>query len=142
MCSWDFTVEGEGVHAETVLNWGDDGSITHNGQHYEITNKGMINESWQMLKNGKVILTAKEPKFLRRTYLVTTEHGELELKPSRMMGYGRLLKGAGYDVEYKFVHPFTKRASISGTYLSADVMLFGFWLTIAIAKEKADNTAD
>ena len=139
LCSWDFSLNGEGLQGETRINFfTENGSIHLNGDAYEVRKQGLLSGKWVLEQHGKTLVTAHKENPFTRTIGFTAPGGAHRLSAQSMVGRTMVLTSPGSSVHIAPEHPFTRRATLSAAGQDPRVTVFAFWVTILLWR-RADN---
>ena len=140
LCSWNFDIAGNGHSASTELNWlGEQGNITVDGEYHDVRKHGAFSGLWTLEANSTPVANAKKSSVFTRTFELKTSSGAVILRAQSALGRTMLLKGAGFDGVIAPVHPFTRRASITGQISDFRTACFAFWLTVLVWRRDAQH---
>lgn len=142
LCSWNFDIAGSGHFASTQLNWlGEQGSMTIDGEHYDIRKDSLFRGHWTLDANSTTIASGQKSTAFTRTFELETAAGVVVLRAHSAFGRTMLLEGAGFDGVIAPAHMFTRRATISGQVPDFRTACFAFWLTALLWRRTAKNNA-
>ncbi|MGJ8638070.1 MAG: hypothetical protein ACSHYA_01640 [Opitutaceae bacterium] len=142
LLSWNFLVSGDGLEAELRVNWvGESGEIVLNGVEYVVEKSGFVSPVWKLLLQGQSVAEANKTSVMTRSFEIKAKTGALTLQAVSPFGRTMQLKGAGCSAMIKPNHPFTRRATISGTFADQEALLFAFWLSLLMWRRSANSSA-
>ena len=139
ICSWGFKLSGENFSAETDIDWvGESGEIAVNGRVLTVTKTGIFSPEWTLAENGITVATATKNSMLTRSFKIGSNDQSFDLEALSPFARSMSLVGAGISMNIEPVHPFTRRATISGTSNNDAVVAFAFWLTLLIWRRQSN----
>ncbi|MHB8070125.1 MAG: hypothetical protein ACYDIC_19710 [Desulfobaccales bacterium] len=140
LCSWNFDIAGSGHSAIAEFNWLDEqGNITADGEYHDVRKHGVFSGHWTLYANSTPVANAQKSSVFTRTFELETSSGAVILRAQSALGRTMLLEGAGFDAVIAPVHPFTRRASITGQISDFRTACFAFWLTVLLWRRDAQH---
>ncbi len=137
ICSWQFRLRGAQLQAETHLDvFTEQGSITIGSSHFAVHKDGMLSGRWTLLAGAEPVYAAKKVTPFHRTLVVDGPH-KGELRACSAFGRAMELECGNHHATLAPAHPFTRRASIVGTWPDDRLVVFAFWLTTLVWRRKA-----
>jgi hypothetical protein len=82
--------------------------------------------------NSTPVASAQKSSIFTRTFELGTSSGAVILRAQSALGRTMLLEGPGFNGLIAPVHPFTRRASITGQISDFRTACFAFWLTLLL----------
>ncbi|WP_164104568.1 hypothetical protein [Candidatus Laterigemmans baculatus] len=141
LCSWNYRLHAGGHSARIEINWtSEQGALEIDGERYEIQKHGPLSGHWTLTAGSKQLASAKKISAFTRTIELDTESGTVTLSAESAFGRTMLLAGAGFDAVIAPAHPFTRRASITGTIGDFRTVCFAFWLTVLLWRRAAQSS--
>ncbi len=116
---------------------GEGGAATIDGAEHRICKHGMFSGHWTMCSKYGTVASATKANALERTLAISTHAGDVRLSAHSAFGRTMLLGGSGFDAEIAPVHPFTRRATITGLIPDFPIACFAFWLTALMWRRAA-----
>jgi hypothetical protein len=133
LCSWNFDIAGLGHSASADLDWlGEQGNITVDGEYHDVRKHGAFSGHWTLEANATPVASAQKSSIFTRTFELKTSSGAVILRTQSALVRTMLLEGAGFDGVIAPVHPFTRRATITGQISDFPTACFAFWLTLLL----------
>ena len=130
ICSWNYLLHGDGHDARVDFNWmGEQGSLWIDNQEYRIEKDGLFSGSWRMESAEGTLFHAKKTSAFTRAFEISGRGVHATLHASSAFGRTMILNGGGQQSVIAPAHPFTRRASMSGTCGDFRLAAFAFWLT-------------
>lgn len=140
LCSWNFDIAASGHSASAEFNWlGEQGNITIDGEYHEVRKHDVFSGHWTLDVNATTVANAQKSSIFTRTFELETSSGTVILRAQSAWGRTMLLEGAGFDGVIAPVHPFTRRASITGQIADFRTACFAFWLTVLLWRRDAQH---
>ena len=140
LCSWNFDIAGSGHSASAEFNWLDEqGNLTVDGEYHEVRKHGVFSGHWTFYANSTPVANAQKSSVFTRTFELETSSGMVILRAQSALGRTLLLEGAGFDAVIAPVHPFTRRASITGQIADFHTACLAFWLTVLLWRRDAHH---
>ena len=106
----------------------EDGKLEIDGTPYGIMKEGMFSGSWNLTHGTSVIYRAQKSNPFTRTFEIDGEAAYTLAAESPLMRAMRL-SGPGHRLVLAPVHPFTRRATVVGSWSDLRLVAFAFWLT-------------
>lgn len=140
LCSWSFDIAASGHSASTEINWlGEQGNLTIDGADHEVRKHDVFIGHWTLEANSTTLAHAQKSSVFTRTFELETSSGAVILRAQSAWGRTMLVEGADFDAVIAPVHPFTRRASITGQIPDFRTACFAFWLTILLWRRDAQS---
>lgn len=140
ICSWDFDLESSEHSASVEFNWvGEEGTIRMDGHLHRIEKHGVFSGQWTMEESAQTVATAKKSSAFTRSFDLTTPAGTITMRAESAFGRTMILKGPRFDGTITPVHPFTRRAMITGQISDFRMACFAFWLTVLLWRRAAQS---
>jgi hypothetical protein len=141
VCSWNYFLRGDGHDANVEFNWvGEQGRLRIDDQEFRIEKDGLFSGSWRMLSDHGTLFTARKTSPFTRTFEIAGDGIQATLHAASAFGRTMILDSAGQQSVIAPAHPFTRRASMSGTCGDFRLAAFAFWLTGLIWRRAASNS--
>lgn len=129
-----------GHFASARFNWIDEqGNIAIDGEYHEVRKHGVFSGHWTLEANSTTVASAQKSNVFTRTFELETSSGTVILRAQSAWGCTMLLEGDGFDGVIAPVHPFTRRASITGQISDFRTACFAFWLTVLLWRRDAQH---
>ncbi len=145
ICSWDYRVLGtSGAQAEVLFGIvTKPGKILVGDQDLAARKHGLCGGRWTLESGGKVKVEARQPRLLRRLYVLNTTEGEYTLRAtSAFRSSYDLLRGETTVGRIWPAHVFTKRAYVDcDAAVPITTQLFAFWLAALTWRDAANAVA-
>ncbi|WP_338288447.1 hypothetical protein [Luteolibacter sp. LG18] len=142
VCSWGFSLEGEGQSATTRLGGWESGTIELAGRTIEIERQGAFSGTWVATdESGRVIATARKTSAFTRTVEGESPAGPFTLKADSAFRRAMRFETPRGSAVIAPDHAFTRRASIEDHGLDFTTSCFAFWMTALLWKRAADSAA-
>jgi hypothetical protein len=133
ICSWNFAIAASGHSASAEFNWlSEQGNLMIDGEYHEVWKHDFFSGHWTLKANATTVANARKSSAFTRTFELETSSGALTLRAQSAWGRTMLLEGAGFDAVIAPVHPFTRRATITGRIADFRTACFAFWLTVLL----------
>lgn len=131
ICSWNYEITdgAENYAVIKLTHFGERGSITANGEQFTIHTPSIFHSRWTLNQGVSSIFSANKMNLFTRTVEICAGSDKFELKGVSPFTREMILQGAGISCILEPQHPFTRRATISGTWDDFRLVAFGFWLT-------------
>jgi hypothetical protein len=140
VCSWNYSLRGNGHDANVEFNWvGEQGRLRIDDQEFRIKKDGLFCGSWRMLSGHTTLFTARKTSPFTRTFEIAGDGIQATLHAASAFGQTMILDNAGQQSVIARAHPFTRRASMSGTCGDFRLAAFAFWLTALIWRQAANS---
>ena len=137
-------MEGDGLLADITFNiWKEKGTITLNGQQFDVQKDGMLSRKWTLVLGGREIASATKVSLFKRTFDITMGLDEWQLRAESALGRRFLIIRSNEIIgRISPVHGFTRRATVEMTASAYDSQLvaFSFWLVILIWRRAASSS--
>jgi hypothetical protein len=142
LCSWDYDLAASGHSASAEFNWVDEqGSMTIGGEYHGVRKHGVFSGHWTLEAHSAAIATAQKANAFTRSFHLATTSGSVALSAQSALERTMLLHGAGFDGVIAPVHPFTRRATITGQIPDFRTACFAFWLTVLLWRRAAHSSS-
>ena len=146
ICSWEFSLDGDGHHAILEFNWGgEQGRITADGIRFEVRKHGVFSGHWTLDRAGREVVTAQKPTPFARTFEIRDHNGAVVLRAESPFSRRFRIERFGDTVATVFPdHPFTRRATIESVIAQKQeftTVSFCFWLVVLIWRRAAHSSA-
>lgn len=143
ICSYNFTLEGDGCHADLRLDWLlEQGTIEIDGQLFEVRKHGPLSGHWTLESAGRTAVSAQKSNIVTRTFELQDLTAKCTLRAVSAFGRSfRIEKSGEAVVAIKPDHPLTRRATIQTgvSPLACTTLAFAFWL-VALMWRRGDST--
>lgn len=140
ICSWNFDLRTSGHSASVEFDWmGEQGAMTIDGMPHEVRKHGMFSGQWTLEANSTTLASAQKSNPFTRSFDLTTSSGTVVLRAESAFGRAMLLEGADFHGLIAPVHPFTRRASITGQVPDFRIACFAFWLAALVWRRAAQS---
>jgi hypothetical protein len=141
--SWNYVLRGDGHYANVEFNWmGEQGRLRIDDQEFRIKKDGMCSGSWRMNSDHGTLFTARKTSLFTRTFKIAGDGIQAKLHAASAFGdRTMILENAGQQSVIAPAHPFTRRASMSGTCGDFRLAAFAFWLTGLMWRRAANDQA-
>lgn len=140
ICSWNFLLEGGGHSGSTEINtWSEQGTLTADGQHFQVAKGGWLSGEWTLQDGSGVIARARKISAFTRTFEISSPGGPLTLKAVSAFGRTMTLTGPGAECTFAPDHAFTRRSTIQGNLGDFRMVTFAFWLATLLWRRAANN---
>jgi hypothetical protein len=134
LCSWDFSLAGEGHHASLEFNWkGEQGVITADGIPFDVRKHGVFSGHWTLDHDGQSVASAEKSSAFTRSLEIRGAEDILLLRAESALGRSfRIERSAEVIVTIRPDHVFTRRATIEtlGQKWDFRLVCFAFWLVV------------
>lgn len=128
--SWDYVLRGDGHEARISFNWmSEQGRLWIDSHEYRIEKDGPFSGSWRMESAVGTLFHAQKSSAFTRTFGITGAGVQARLHAASAFGRTMILESGGQQSVIAPAHPFTRRASMSGTCGDFRLAAFAFWLT-------------
>lgn len=142
ICSWNYELHGDGGHAIAEFDWaGEQGRLTVNQENLSVAKHGFFSGRWSLDSKRGTIMTAQKSSAFTRTFEISGLTGKATLSASSAFGRTMIFKGYGVDCLISPAHPFTRRATIHGSWDDFRQVSFAFWLSALVWRRAARNNA-
>ena len=116
------------------------GSLTVNGELYEVRKPGWLSGEWELVEGSLVLIHARKTSAFKRTFELTGPgSSQTGLHASSAFSRSMELAGSGANCLIAPVHAFTRRATIEGEIRDYRIVAFAFWLTVLLWRRAAKN---
>jgi hypothetical protein len=140
ICSWDYVLRGDGHEARIVFNWmSEQGRLWLDGREYRIEKDGPFSGSWRMESDEATLFTARKTSAFTRTFEIAGAGVQATLHAASPFGRTMVLETGGGPCVIAPAHPFTRRATMSGTCGDFRLAAFAFWLTGLVWRRAANS---
>lgn len=130
ICSWNYLLRGDGHDARVDFNWmSEQGRLWIGSREYRIEKDGPFSGSWRMESAEGTLFHAQKCSAFTRTFEITGAGVQAMLHAASAFGRTMVLESGGEQSIIAPAHPFTRRASMSGTCGDFRLAAFAFWLT-------------
>ena len=130
ICSWNYLLRGDGHEARLDFNWtGEQGHLWIDTEEYRIKKDGLFSGSWRMESAEGILFHARKTSAFTRTFEITGGGVQATLHAASAFGRTMILDSGAEQSVISPVHPFTRRASMSGKCGDFRLAAFAFWLT-------------
>jgi hypothetical protein len=141
VCSWNYLLRGDGHEARVDFNWmSEQGRLWIDHQEYRIEKDGMFSGSWRMGSAEGTLFRARKTSAFTRTFGIDGGGVQATLHAASAFGRTMVLDSGGKQSVIAPAHPFTRRASMSGTCGDFRLAAFAFWLTGLTWRRAASNS--
>jgi hypothetical protein len=141
ICSWDYLLRGDGHDAQVEFNGiGEQGRLLVDREPFRIEKDGMFSGSWRMVSEHGTLFAARKPSALSRSFEISGAGIHATLHAASAFGRTMILEGGGRQLLIAPAHPFTRRASITGTCDDFRLAAFAFWLTGLLWRRAANSS--
>lgn len=131
--TWDFRLDGPGLSARTELGgWAERGAIRLDGVDYRVDKAGWFAGRWTMRRAGEAVVDARRRGLLSSTFDLSGPGGAAALSAASLFGRAMRLDGAAFRCTIEPDHPFTRRATIDGSFSDALTVCMAFWLAVLV----------
>lgn len=131
ICSWNYVLSGDGWQASVRMErMREQGTIEINGREFTIRKHGFASGTWSLESEGQIVLTARKKNPFTRTFMISGDDADAELRADSVFSRSMWLTGRGIDCRIQPRHPFTRRATIEGPCPDDLLTCFAFWLTV------------
>ncbi len=140
ICSWDFTLEGDGHRAWVTFKWiGEQGRVVVDGEEFRVAKDGIFSGRWRLESTQGTVFTAEKPSAFLRTFKIYGSHESATLQAVTAFSRTMTLEGGGSHFTITPAHAFTRRARIEGEVGDFRLTAFAFWLTVLTWRRRASN---
>lgn len=141
ICSWNYLLRGDGHHARVEFNWvGEQGRLQIDDQEFRIGKDGLFSGSWRMESAAGTLFHARKISAFARTFEIAGGGVQATLHAASAFGRTMILDSGAEQSVIAPAHPFTRRASMSGTCGDFRLAAFAFWLTGLTWRRAASNS--
>ncbi|CAN5383553.1 hypothetical protein BH10PLA1_BH10PLA1_08990 [soil metagenome] len=130
ICSWNYRILGTRFGESRVAfnQFSQQGTIDHDGNHYEIVKEGLLPGRWT-LHNHNSVLGHAEKSVMIRHYTLFIAGPAVTVKVAHFLGAAFSVEVGGLNVgEIRKMHPFTRRAVIDCSKAVSELnQIFAFW---------------
>jgi hypothetical protein len=143
LCSWNYTLEGDGRRAETSLQmFTEQGALAVEGVAFEIRKHGLASGHWTLEREGAVIISAQKSSVFTRTVELSNAEGGWTLRAESSFSRSFRIEREGATIAViRPDHLFTRRATIELTGDQGDftAVCFAFWLAVIAWRRAASR---
>jgi len=143
LCSWDFSLDGEGHQASLEFNWiGEQGAITLDDVLYDVRKHGVLSGHWTLDCGRESVASAQKSSAFTRTFEIRCAEDALLLRAASALGRSfRVERSEEVVVTIAPDHAFTRRASIETLGQKCDfrIVCFAFWLVVLMWRRAASS---
>jgi len=140
LCSWDFSLDGEGHHASLEFNWiGEQGTITADDVQFDVRKHGLFNGHWTLDHGPESVASAQKSPFTR-SFEIRRDEETLLLRAEFPLAYSfRVERSEEVILTIAPDHDFTRRGSIDtlGHKWDFRIVCFAFWLVVLTWRREA-----
>ncbi|MCB9881455.1 MAG: hypothetical protein H6834_06660 [Planctomycetes bacterium] len=143
ICSWNFTLRGNGRRAAITYKWTEQGTLTIDGTSYEVEKERPMMGIWSLKHAGIEVFTGTKESIITRSFRLQSGDETYALHPT---GLGRtfvLERDNRKIATIRPEHAFTKRATIDWRPGDEEflVIVFAFWLTVLMWRRTARSSS-
>jgi len=143
ICSWNFSLQGEGHRASLEFNWtGEQGVITADGLRLEVCKHGVFSGHWTLDREGEAVASAQKSTPFTRTFEIESPIGSLVLRAESAFGRSfRVERSGDLLATISPAHLFTRRATIEtrAEHVDFPTLAFSFWLAVLTWRRAASS---
>lgn len=140
MFSSDFQLSQESQIAQLSFSWFSETGSVHIGQNYfKVVKGGVFSGEWALQNKGEIIYTAEKTSAFRRSIEIQHQGQTYLLKARSAFGRSMEFTGPNVKATIEPVHPFTRRATITGILPPFELSSFAFWLTALLWRRAQRN---
>lgn len=141
ICSWNYLLRGDGQEARIEFNWmGEQGRLRVGDEEFRIEKDGVFSGSWRMESAQGTLFTARKTSAFTRSFEIAGGGAQTNLHAASAFGRTMILDSGGQQCVIAPAHPFTRRATMSGTCDDFRLAAFAFWLTGLIWRRAAHSS--
>lgn len=145
LCSWNYTLKGDGHSAEAALQmFTEQGSLVVDGVDFEIRKHGFASGLWTLEREASVIISAQKSSPLTRTVELSNAEASWTLEAESAFGRSfRVQRGGSIVAAIRPAHMFTRRAMIELVRDDGDftAVCFAFWLAVIAWRRAASKNS-
>jgi hypothetical protein len=143
--TWNFTVSGpNGEEGSITHRWcSEQGTLTWKGESFEIVKHGTFSGSWSLERDYNVLVSARKVSAFARSFVLTTDSSQLDLRAVSMFGRTFELRQAGLKVGLIYPkHLFSRACFVDCSKGVSELeSLFALWLVVLMWRRSSRNNS-
>lgn len=118
--------------------FGEEGALEIDGTSYQVAKDGMFSGSWNLMRGSSAIYRAQKNNPFTRSFEIVGEAVHT-LSAESALTRAMRLTGPGHSLVLAPLHPFTRRATVVGSWSDLRLVAFAFWLTTLMWRRAASD---